>query len=944
MKKKILSLVSCLALMLTGITAVACSPTQTPQTPPPAVDQPMTGVTMADRTVTYDGTSHSLSVANAPANASIKYSYNGVDCDGVTNANTYVVTATVSAPGYETKTLTATLTINPATMDATLSSSSVEYNGSKHSLILEGAPQNATVVYTYNNLECDGVTEAGTYSVTATASAPNYETITLNATLIITNPSLKDIEGLTLNGYEVEYDGNIHSILINGKLPENASVKYTYNGIECDGVDDIGSYTVNATVSAPGYNSLTLTATLKISQTITDKEITNVTLKKQTIIEYDGQAHSVKVEGNLPAGAVIVYTYNGEEKHGVTDQGKYTVVATITAPGYKTLVLEGTLTIINPEKQLFSINNNGTIFFQNSLDDDCLYSYKNGTLTKINKDIAQYMISDGTNMFYCSSSLLSNVIKSVNGSSVSSLASVNGEWLTTDGTYIYYAVNNMLTGSDENGIYKLKISPDNDAERTPVKLIGDKASYLTYHNGYVYYANSSNKKYLSRISTSPSANPVSECLMEEAVSYIINDGNDLYFDASNGLASALYKYNITTKSKTKLTTDSGKYLTKIGNYIYYVNNDLITGNSKGKGIYKVSINGNGAFSSGEQVIETEEGDGVYSLTGDGVYLYYYKLNDNHFYRNSADGNNEIDLMKGFTPSDSATLSGYSKLAEYKGEIYYTDPTDNSTLYKYNPTTKNRTKVLSDSVSNVYFHNGYMFYSTFNLTNYALMRMNLTTNEIQKVISERCDNLIFDGNTIYYVQISGGLFSNKIKSISVDGTNETVICDGKNQWVQGFEKINNVFYYVINPSFGYKYIYSYNADTKKEESLGIKAENFVIANNKIYYYSHTENTFSACDLDGSNSFDIMTDVTIEDMHVSQNTIYFSSTHKDNTGLFKYDISANNPTATQISTKKAHGITVYEGTVYFLNTSVSYVKDYPVQASESCSGKLESVIAK
>ncbi|MBE5732579.1 MAG: DUF5050 domain-containing protein [Clostridiales bacterium] len=1024
MKKKILALLSIIAIAFATTSAIACSSSSSQNDNPPAEDQPITGATLSDNTVTYDGNKHSLTVVGAPSGATIVYTYNGIECDGVVNAGTYAVVATISADGYVSKTLTATLVIEeppvqePEEMTGvSMSSNTVTYDGNKHSLTVVGAPSGATIVYTYNGIECDGVVNAGTYAVIATISADGYVSKTLTATLVIEEPPVQEpelknfdeatlsnstvdyngkthsikvsgaplgtnivytynnekcdgvsdagtytvvatltkdgyntktltatlvinklnFENVTLTGYEVEYDGNKHSVLVNGKLPDNANVKYTYNGEELDSVTEAGSYTVTAVITAPNYNSKTLTATLKISVVAEDKEITGVTLKKVTVIEYDAKPHSVNVEGNLPVGAIVVYTYNGIEATSVTDKGNYKIIAKITAPGYKNLTLEATLSIIAPESQLYSINHNGTIYFQNNLDGNRLYTYNNGTLTRVNKDVAQYMISNGTNMYYYSNSLFSKVIKSVSTTGVSSLASVKGEWLTTDGTYIYYAVNNLLVGTDENGIYKLKIAPENDSEKIPVKLTTDKATYLTYHNDYIYYSNTSNKKYLTRISTKSSQANVGECLMEEAVSYIINDGTNLYFDASNGLASAIYKYNISNNESTKLTTDSGKYLTKVDNYIYYVNNDLLTSNLFGDGIYKVSINGNTLGAPGTKVLEAEDGNGYSSLTSDGTNLYYYKLNDKHFYRNTTSGTSEKDLMEGFVLNEKVTLAGYSKLAEYKGEIYYTDPTDDSALYKYNPTTKTNVKVLSDCVSNVYFHNGHMYYSTFILTNYALMRMNLTTNEIQKVTSERCDNLIFDGDTIYYVQISGGLFTNKIKSISVDGINETVILDGKNQWVYGFEKVDNVYYYVINPSFGYKYIYSYDADTKKESSLGIKAENFVIANDKIYYYSHTDNNLSSCNLDGTNETVIKKDLTIETMYLDGNNLYFSSTHKNNTGIYKCDISQSSPSATRVSSKKANGIVAYNGNVYFLNSSVSYVKDYPVQATD-CDGKL------
>ena len=141
-------------------------------------------------------------------------------------------------------------------------------------------------------------------------------------------------------------------------------------------------------------------------------------------------------------------------------------------------------------------------------------------------------------------------------------------------------------------------------------------------------------------------------LWDENAEYISEDNNVLYFNSTYtklgiGLASAIRKYVISTGECVKLTTDSGKYLTKCGNYIYYINNDKITGELYGDGIYRISTlmveDDNG---SGTKIISSD--DNAYSsLTSDGNNLYYYKLNDKHFYSYNLTSTVETDLMKAF---------------------------------------------------------------------------------------------------------------------------------------------------------------------------------------------------------------------------------------------------------------------------------------------------------
>ena len=76
-----------------------------------------TGLSMNDKTVTYDGTAQKIEVVGAPADATVEYTYTKVvegndTVDKAIDAGTYKVTATVSKEGYNNWEDTATLTIN----------------------------------------------------------------------------------------------------------------------------------------------------------------------------------------------------------------------------------------------------------------------------------------------------------------------------------------------------------------------------------------------------------------------------------------------------------------------------------------------------------------------------------------------------------------------------------------------------------------------------------------------------------------------------------------------------------------------------------------------------------------------------------------------------------------------------------------------------------------
>lgn len=312
----------------------------------------ITDAEMQGKSISYDGSKHSLTVEGAPSGASITYTYNGESVDGVREVGSYVVTAVIKAEGYKDKTLTAMLEITEVELkeftEAKLDGKAVDYDGSKHSLAVVGAPSGASITYTYNGASVDGVTDEGTYVVVAVIKAEGYKDKTLTATLVISpvekDPELSEITGVTLDGNSVEYDGSKHSLTVVG-APSGASITYTYNGASVDGVTEEGTYVVIATITADGYYSKTLTATLIITP-VALLEMTGVEMQGLSVI-YDGSRYSLEVTG-APSGASVTYTYNGVSVETVAAIGSYVVVAVVKADGYKDKTLTATLEIKEP--------------------------------------------------------------------------------------------------------------------------------------------------------------------------------------------------------------------------------------------------------------------------------------------------------------------------------------------------------------------------------------------------------------------------------------------------------------------------------------------------------------------------------------------------------------------------------------------------------------------
>lgn len=141
------------------------------------------------------------------------------------------------------------------------------------------------------------------------------------------------ITGVTFEDQTFTYDGNEHSISVTGDVPDGVTVAYENNSAV-----NAGTYEAKAVLSGEGYVTLTLDATLTIEKATLDASA--FTFEDDTV-PYDGKAHSLKVEGELPAGVTVTYSNNGK-----TEAGTYEVKATLSGSNYNPLTLTATLRIL----------------------------------------------------------------------------------------------------------------------------------------------------------------------------------------------------------------------------------------------------------------------------------------------------------------------------------------------------------------------------------------------------------------------------------------------------------------------------------------------------------------------------------------------------------------------------------------------------------------------
>src|SRR5690606_15530301 len=204
------------------VTFVAGTFTITPAT--------ITGITLDDGSFAYDGTAHALAIVGTLPDG-VTVSYTGND---QTEVGEYPVTATLSGTGYETLTLTATLTIGKVHITGiTCDDGTFTYDGTAHALAIAGTlPDGVTVSYEYN----DGL-DVGDYSVKAFVLGSDiFLPLELTATLTITPATRSitfperpdkaygddqfDVRATTVSGEEIIYTSSNEDVIVieDGKI------------------------------------------------------------------------------------------------------------------------------------------------------------------------------------------------------------------------------------------------------------------------------------------------------------------------------------------------------------------------------------------------------------------------------------------------------------------------------------------------------------------------------------------------------------------------------------------------------------------------------------------------------------------------------------------------------------------------------------------------------
>lgn len=288
------------------------------------------------RTFTYDGTAKKLLIdeSTLPEGVSVQYANNEK-----TNAGEYKATAILTGTYFETATISASWTIEKATLSgiSATATQQLTVDGDSHFPAYKGTlPSGVSVKYLYNNVvDTLGAKTRGAYDYILVFDGDNYKQLSLSVKLTLVE-KITGVDFVTARTFT--YDGTQKKIVVDdGTLPGGVSVKeYTNNA-----KTDAGEYKATATLTGDYFETMTITATW----TIEKANITGISVEEKQSVTVDGEYHFPEITGVIDTSVLTAKWYlNGNvDEQGAKEKGTYTYTLVISGKNYNELRLETVL-------------------------------------------------------------------------------------------------------------------------------------------------------------------------------------------------------------------------------------------------------------------------------------------------------------------------------------------------------------------------------------------------------------------------------------------------------------------------------------------------------------------------------------------------------------------------------------------------------------------------
>lgn len=581
--------------------------------------------------------------------------------------------------------------------------------------------------------------------------------------------------GIEFNGGSFSYDTKEHSIEITGNVPKGVSVTYSGGENGRNGATNVGSYKITATLSGDGYQTLTLTATLKI------------TSKEELLITFVS-GNKVYFQNALDYNRL--YCYDGAALTKVNND----IISDM----------------IGVKDEIYYLSDNLLSKSINKIDRD-------GNVSSLLEVSANELVSDGTYLYYNVNSLVGQEktgiykvsIEALSGEETEAvpvkLTGVKSEYLTL--------VNGMIYFSNKGAGSKLYCIPTDESTLEPTLIYNYKSTDIITDGSKLYFTRDftiTNPTFGAAIYSID----ISGGLNEE----VYDDGERVEkITVSKGKYLARIDDQIYFVNTDMVTS------TIFGDGIYSASSD-------GSGWVGDTI----SLLIGSTKIVDGADDNLFSLSSDGTYLYYYRANTRHLYRYDIENGEEIDLMKDYVVPEvpEIIITYYEKAEYYDEEMYFINMKDGGRLYKYVPKTGAQYRLTGMQVADFGIYDGYIYFTTVRfLVNFDLYRMSLANGEPEALSTQKCMNFSFVGQKIYYTNYSG---DNTLNSMNLDGTDDKILYGDPDKGEEKVGAAKTMAYagYIYFEADNTLYRYSLSTETAEIVSKDLDPIDYIIYDDKI----------------------------------------------------------------------------------------------------------------
>ena len=675
--------------------------------------------------------------------------------------------------------------------------------------------------------------------------------------------SLAQITGVTFAGKTVTYTGEEYEIVVSGTIPTGVSVSYTNNK-----ATNSGTYNASAVLSGDGYETKTLTTTLKINKATFDVSGLSWSTSSFT---YDGSEKSVTINGTLPNGLTI-QSYSGNK---ATNVGNYTASVTFS---YDTQNYNAP-TFASKNWSIAKATMTGLIFASETFD----YDATEKTIE------VQGAIPSGSTV-----------------------------------TYVCQENSGMTNTAKETGTYTITVTITNpnfyDYTSTATMTIRgeEKERFIVMHDGVVYFANALHEDFLYSYDASKAKNSQLSMVSYDVPYNFVVKGTDIYFRGKAIFGGSIKKITTGTDVSVSAVADQkGEYLVTDGTNFYFVVNALTQNKS---GIYKIVL----SEDTDPVVTLLSVGKAKY-LQYDNGYLYFadgsngYKLS-----KISVNGGTRTllrDEKITALTADNGFL--YYTVNNLLGDYIANYNLSNNTYKKLTIDAGANLTVIGDKL---YYINTDLLTSyvqgdgIYSVTAKPLIDMNLPGT---KVVGEDTYSSLtkIDDNTIAYYRISDQMLclrnlSNGSATEVLDGfvAPETVPLSTGSKT----DEYNGILYYL--DLHRDKCLYSYNPETKERRKLtSNKVADFSIIGDYLYYNSVSwivNNDLYRINLKAGGEPEKISTYDCKDVVFDGNKIFYVEQNAAAVRTALHEIAADG-TDTIIYDKGVNNLRYYDGYLYFID---------------------------